>query len=81
MNDNDGRRLRRAEASLYLKEAHGIHRATSTLAKLAVVGGGPRFQRVGRIPLYPIEELDHWAKGKIGPLLTSTSTPSAQASL
>ena len=34
-------RLRRAEASAYLKEKHGIDRAPTTLAKYAVVGGGP----------------------------------------
>ena len=45
------RRLRRAEASAYLKEKYYIDRKPSTLAKLACIGGGPRFQSAGRIPL------------------------------
>ena len=52
-------RLRRAEASAYLKEKHGIDRAPTTLAKYAVVGGGPRFQHVGRLPLYPCRNSIH----------------------
>ncbi len=42
------RRLRRSEAATYLLETHGIRRAVGTLAKLAVVGGGPRFRVAGR---------------------------------
>jgi hypothetical protein len=67
------KRLRRTEASEYLKEIHGISRTPGTLAKLAVTGGGPRFQHVGRIPLYPIEELDKWAETVLSPLRSSTT--------
>ena len=35
-------RMRRREASQYLQDQHGIRLAHATLAKLAVVGGGPR---------------------------------------
>ncbi len=67
------RRLRRAEASAYLKEKHGINRAPATLAKLACTGGGPRFQHVGRLPLYPEPELDAYALSILSPLKSSTS--------
>ena len=73
-------RLRRAEASAYLKEKHGIDRAPTTLAKYAVVGGGPRFQHVGRLPLYPVQELDLWARSILSPLKSSTSDPGEGAS-
>ena len=42
------KRLRRKAASEYLREMHGVERSHSTLAKLAVVGGGPMFERIGR---------------------------------
>lgn len=67
------KRLRRKQASEYLKETHGIERSPGTLAKLAVIGGGPRFQHAGRIPLYPIYELDSWVESLLSPLKNSTS--------
>jgi len=67
------RRLRRSAASVYLLNHWGIARAPSTLAKLAVVGGGPRFESANRIPLYPEPELDEWARSILSPLKSSTS--------
>jgi hypothetical protein len=64
---------RRAAASAYLREQWGIERAPGTLAKLAVVGGGPRFRKVGRIPLYAAEDLDGWARALLGEPVASTS--------
>jgi hypothetical protein len=66
-------RLRRREASDYLKTVHGIQVAPSTLAKLATLGGGPAMQYVSRFPLYPISELDAWAAGKLGSTVQNTS--------
>lgn len=66
-------RLRRKEAARYLKELHGISRTPGTLAKLAVIGGGPKFQHDGRIPLYPTQELDKWVEEQLSPLKSSTS--------
>ena len=66
-------RLRRAEASKYLLEKWGISRTPGTLAKLAVVGGSPRYQLAGRIPLYMTDELDAWAQSILSPLKSSTS--------
>jgi hypothetical protein len=67
------RRLRRSEASAYLREKYGINRKPNTLAKLAVIGGGPRFQLANRVPLYPEPELDRWAESILSPLMSSTS--------
>jgi hypothetical protein len=65
--------LRRKAASDYLRETHGLERAPSTLAKLAVIGGGPVFRRAGRIPLYSPEELDCWAASLLSAPMRSTS--------
>jgi hypothetical protein len=66
-------RLRRWEASEYMAFMHGLTIAPATLAKLASVGGGPGFHRVGRIPLYPRDELDRWATEKLGNMVRNTS--------
>lgn len=66
-------RLRRWEASEYLRLVHGIEVAPATLAKWASVGGGPAYQKVNRTPLYPTVELDSWAADKLGDPIRSTS--------
>jgi hypothetical protein len=58
--------MRRQPASRYLSSVWGIDRAPSTLAKLACIGGGPRFVKAGRIPLYKPEDLDAWARNLVG---------------
>lgn len=67
------RPLRRFEAANHLLEKHGISRTVGTLAKLAVIGGGPPFRVAGRTPLYAIEDLDAWAESLLSPLIRSTS--------
>ena len=66
-------RLRRWEASRYLLDQYGIEMAVATLAKLACLGGGPPFQKAGRLPLYPVDLLDVWAVARLGPVVRSTS--------
>lgn len=68
-----GRCFRRQEAAVYLKEIYGIHCAPRTLAKLAVIGGGPEMQYAGRFPLYSEDSLDRYAKKKLSPPVASTS--------
>lgn len=67
------RPLRRAEASAYLLEKHGIQRKPATLAKLAVLGGGPTFRRAGRVPLYSAADLDEFAAKITSAPVQSTS--------
>ena len=59
-------RVTRAKASNYLLDKYGILRSPATLAKLASIGGGPTFQKVGRFPMYLIADLDAWASALIG---------------
>ena len=57
--------LRRHEAARYLKSRFGFG-TSRTLAKLACVGGGPPFRKVGsRIVLYEPAALDAWALSRI----------------
>lgn len=72
-NSKPDRRLRRDEAAIYLKEHWGIDRTPSTLAKYVSVGGGPKFERAGRIPLYRKEFLDDWAQSLLSPPVRSSS--------
>lgn len=67
------RRYRRAEASGYLKDHWGLDYKPATLAKLACVGGGPRFEHAGRFPMYREDELDAWASARFSPMKSSTS--------
>jgi len=60
------RYMRREPASRYLSDIWGIDRAPSTLAKLACIGGGPKYSKAGRIPLYKPEDLDAWARSLVG---------------
>lgn len=66
-------RLRREEACRYLETEFGLTYAPATLATLATRGGGPAYQLANRTPLYPKDALDEWARGKLGPLRSSTS--------
>jgi hypothetical protein len=65
--------LRRSEAAEYVKATWGIPCAARTLAKLAVIGGGPLFHKSGRLPLYAPSDLDAWAASKISGKYASTS--------
>jgi hypothetical protein len=67
------RRYRRDAASAYLKETYGLDCAPATLAKLAVTGGGPIMEYVGRWPHYPEDCLDEWALSKTSSRVRSTS--------
>lgn len=67
-------RLNRSDASEYLLKRHGISRSANTLNKLACVGGGPAFRKVGtKYVAYDVEELDRWAGEILGSPRRSTS--------
>jgi hypothetical protein len=70
--------LRRADAARYLQNKFGLRCAKQTLAKLAVIGGGPAFRLAGRTPLYAPSDLDGWAESKISGPRLSTSQEAAQ---
>lgn len=64
--------LRRAEAAEYLQAQYGLYTA-ATLAKLAVVGGGPPFRKLGQRPLYRPVDLDAWARARMSKVVHSTA--------
>jgi hypothetical protein len=64
--------LRRAAAADYLQARYGAFTA-ETLAKLACVGGGPPFRKLGKLPLYTLEDLDTWATSRMSGPVMSTS--------
>jgi hypothetical protein len=67
------RRLNRSDAARYLVETWQIPCSVATLAKLAVIGGGPEFRKAGRTPLYPQDGLDSYAQSKMSRRVRSTS--------
>ncbi|MCW2283789.1 hypothetical protein M2323_001779 [Rhodoblastus acidophilus] len=70
---NNLKYLRRKQAGEYLKSKYGFG-AAKTLAKLAVVGGGPEICYAGsRTPLYRLDALDAWASGRISGPVRNTS--------
>ncbi len=64
--------LRRKQAAEYLRSRFG-HGSAATLAKLACIGGGPRYRKSGRFPVYVTTDLDDWAISRLGPPQRSTS--------
>jgi hypothetical protein len=64
--------LRRKQAAEYLKGKFGCG-AERTLAKLASVGGGPVFRKIGRVVVYDPADLDAWVLARLSAPLRSTS--------
>jgi hypothetical protein len=67
------RLLRRTEAAQHIHDKWGYPCSPKTLAKYASIGGGPRFRKAGRFPLYHPDDLDRWITGKLSDVVTSTS--------
>jgi len=67
------RLLRRAEAAQHIHDKWGYPCSPKTLAKYAVIGGGPPFRKAGRYPLYQPDDLDSWITDKLSDRVTSTS--------
>lgn len=65
--------FRRADAAHYIRSTWGMPCSAKWLAKLAVTGGGPIYQKAGRFPLYKPDDLDIWVQARIGAPRQSTS--------
>ena len=65
--------LHRKDAAKYVRDEHGQPCSPKTLAKLAVVGGGPAYRKAGKFPLYEPDDLDEWALAKLSPKVRSSS--------
>ena len=64
--------FRRKDAGAYLKGTFGFC-SEKTLAKLACMGGGPDYRKVGPIVIYEKDTLDAWALEQIGAPVRHTS--------
>jgi hypothetical protein len=63
----------RKEAADYLTNERGLRTASSTLQKFATVGGGPEYQRYGKLAVYTQESLDRYVDAKLTAPRSSTS--------
>lgn len=70
--------LRRSEAAAFLQQHYGAY-TTATLARLAVQGGGPRWIKFGRFPLYSPDDLISWAESRMSKKVQTTSELSSTA--
>ena len=64
--------LRRKSAADYLRDKYGWG-SWQTLAKLAVMGGGPVYRKFGRAVVYAPDDLDEWALARLGDPQRSTA--------
>ncbi len=67
------RYLRRGEAADYVAKTLGAPCTKNTLAKLATVGGGPAFRKIGPTPLYDPVDLKSWVEARLTKRVHSTS--------
>jgi|JI10StandDraft_1071094.scaffolds.fasta_scaffold13845_7 hypothetical protein len=56
--------LTREEAAEFIG-LHGLPCSPRTLAKLACLGGGPRYRRYGRNAIYTEADLEQWMEQKL----------------
>jgi hypothetical protein len=73
VSDDSMRRFRRIDAAAYVRNKWGVPCAPKWLAKLATTGGGPKFARFGRVPIYTDVDLDDWVLSRMSPIVGSTS--------
>ena len=75
-SNNDERLLNRQEAAAFLGE-RGYRVAVASLNKWASIGGGPRFRKFSRRPLYAPSDLIAWAEARTSPLVGSVTEAEA----
>lgn len=66
--------MRRVRISEYGREQWGIDLSPATYAKLAVLGNGPLFHKLGRWPMYDPDDYDTWAKARLGKARSNTAS-------
>ncbi len=67
----DQKYLSRRKAAVHIQEK-GLPCAPSTLAKLASIGGGPKFHKFGRSVIYTAADLDDWVDARLTRAMAST---------
>lgn len=63
---------RRKAAAKYVNDKTGFC-TPGTLAKLATIGGGPKFRYLSRYPVYTTPDLDAWIESLLSGKVASTS--------
>jgi hypothetical protein len=71
--------MRRTDAARYIRETYGIPCVATTLAKYACIGNGPLFRKAGKFPIYSRDDLDIWARSRLGEPVQSTSAFSVRS--
>jgi hypothetical protein len=71
--------MRRVDAAHYIRTMYGIPCVATTLAKYACIGNGPVFRKAGKFPLYSRQDLDAWARSRLGEPVRSTSALSLRS--
>lgn len=79
MQFDPDRLLRRQELADALTE-EGFPTSKATLASMAVRGGGPPYQKWGRVPLYRWGDALAWAESRLSPPRHTSSEADAQGS-
>jgi hypothetical protein len=56
----------------------GVKRSPHTLRRDRCLGTGPRFRKIGSRVYYPLDEVDRWTDGRVGPLMSSVHAPAVR---
>jgi hypothetical protein len=70
---DDPEMLLRRDATASALTLAGFPTSPKTLASLATRGGGPKFRKYGRYPIYRWGDALGWARAKLSPLVGSTA--------
>jgi hypothetical protein len=65
MVSHSSRFMNRKETSEYIEGKFGVSYKPNTLARLACVGGGPEYLKIGQRVVYTPESTDRWIAGML----------------
>lgn len=63
----------RDQVPAYIEGKFGVSCSKATLTRLACVGGGPSFRKIGKRVIYAPEDVDAWMMGRMSPPLAKAS--------
>jgi hypothetical protein len=73
IDKRDGPLLTRRQAVEHIVKQHRVPMTPQKLARLASKGGGPRYRKFGKKPLYDPPSLDDWVIQEFSKEVTSTA--------
>ena len=56
--------LRREQLPDFLENHYGVRFSRKTLAKMASLGTGPAYRRIGRTVIYSAADVENWVKAR-----------------